>query len=217
MSTTLKQIGGQVRIDHKGRNFGYFDRSQVEIIYNGLSNTVSITCQGAGSINTASVAPGGVFFIETVSGGLVDISGQSLFDINFALLFPNEGSGSGLTLTEGQYSPVFNNIQNLTSITSYDAFYTRIGSTVTIYGYFDLDIIAISTLTQFTISIPINTTNWTQPFQAAGSFWAVDLGTDPQGGAFYADIARPGEINAYFAPKVAGLSAYSFQLSYKIF
>lgn len=97
MSTQLKQIGGQVRIDTGGRNFGYFDRSQVEVIFNPLSKTVSITCQGAGSINTADVSAGGVLSIETVTGGLVDITSQALWDTNFALLFPNEGGGSGTT------------------------------------------------------------------------------------------------------------------------
>ena len=159
MSTQLIQVGGQVRIDNNGRNFGYFDRSQVEIIYNPFSNTVSITCQGSGSINTADVTGGGVLSIKTVTGGLIDITSQNLFDTNFALLFPNEGGGS--IINAGLFNPNINSINaNIDSAATKNGFYHRIGDIV--FMSFAVDVTTApappTTVGLIYLDIPVNST-----------------------------------------------------------
>lgn len=161
MSTQLKQIGGQVRIDTGGRNFGYFDRSQVEVIFNPLSKTVSITCQGAGSINTADVSAGGVLSIETVTGGLVDITSQALWDTNFALLFPNEGGGSTTIINAGLYTPnVISYNGNISSATPKNGFYQRINDIVFFSFIIDVEIpvAPASFIGLLYLDIPVNST-----------------------------------------------------------
>lgn len=214
MSTQLIQVGGQVRIDNGGRNFGYFDRSQFQAIYNALSNTVSMTCEAAGSINTAAVNGGGVLSIETVTGGVVDITSQALWDTNFALLFPNEGGGS--IINAGVYLPnVVSFNGNINAATTKNGFYQRIGNIVFLSFAIDvtIDVAPPTTFGLITLDIPVNST-------FPGLINAIGNGNSETNYSqcyIYSDDTTPNQIiMAIPEILVASTARYFVTLSYEI-
>lgn len=61
-------------------------------------------------------------------------------------------------VTSGTYSPTITNISNTSSVSAFQSTYTRVGDIVTVTVGFTLNVTAANTLSEVTISLPINRT-----------------------------------------------------------
>lgn len=170
MPFILKQVGGNVKVtDTNGENLGYFDRSQIECNFNPLDKTVSVTMIGNTVVTLPPVTPGGILTIDTVTGGAVDITTESLFDTNYALLFPKLGGGS--TINAGIYVPNILSVNtNIDSCTAKNGFFHRISDIVSFWFIVDVTVTAgpVTSYGEIILDIPVNS-NFISIFDATGN------------------------------------------------
>lgn len=128
----------------------------------------------------------------TAGAGLTgggDITANRTFDI---------GAGTGITVNAndvaltvltafGTYTPTLTNVTNVTASTAFACQYSRVGNTVTVSGYCNVQATAGTTLTELGISLPI-ASNLANAQECCGT--AAAYGTVNQSGAILADVTN---------------------------
>lgn len=139
------------------------------IMFNGDDASISHSSGGS------EITLGGDGSFSMFSGGTANIMLGSNAGITFSMsdsllingdegavgaVLKSQGPGAAPiwesipTLTNGTYTPTLTNVTNITSTTAQNATYTRMGSTVTVYGSFDVTT-TLAVASQVDISLPV--------------------------------------------------------------
>ena len=103
MKLYLRKKGKNVEIEYQSDsnttvNF-YEDSSNVELNYNTLNNTVTLTVFGTANFLVSDITAAARLYMNS-SGTDVLINSKASFDTNYPLVFPNAGSGAAQTLDQ---------------------------------------------------------------------------------------------------------------------
>lgn len=102
MSIIINRIGAFVKVVITGREPEYLHRTLVNLQYNNNSNKITVNCKNFDAYDDAGNC--------TLEG--VVITDEATFDEQVAILFPNEGGGSGDTPNLQAVTDVGNNTNN---------------------------------------------------------------------------------------------------------
>lgn len=143
-----------------------------------------------------------------VGFGLADTSGNS------GLVNPySEGSG---VIYTGTYVPTIANESNITSVTNVKHSYFRVGNTVFVSGRMSGSITTVNTDTQFTITLPVTSANFSAAEQAIGS-GTVTVNTKASDNCFaQANSGAQNIILKLETTTLTGSSTWMYTFTYEI-
>ena len=158
-SMTTTQIGALSNLEES--EMAYDNVLHIPKFYNGTS-FVSF----AGSTPTLQQVLSAGATLTTnntivLGGNILSLSGLVGPPSTYAAIVHSTASDSGtyqVPMGSGAYVPALTNTTNITSSSADSAFWIRVGNTVTVAGSVTLTPTTISTTTQLSMSIPINST-----------------------------------------------------------
>ena len=127
-----------------------------------------------------------------------------------------DGSGAWsvpANITSGTYTPTLTAVANLDSVTGHVSQYLRVGSVVTVSGQFEVNPTLTATITQFSITVPVNST-FANTFDGGGTAYAVSIAG--MGAAIYADTATANQMQVRFVSSDINENTMMFHFTYRV-
>lgn len=192
----------------------------------GTSTQVNISSSGtsyfnSGNVGFGSISPaldaihifGGTIRINDV-GNTYGVGKLAISDANGSISFSSatELGLSGNSTSNGTYTPTLTLVNNLSTATTYECQYLRVGNTVNVGGKVDIDPILVATSTQLGISLPI-ASDFGANEDCGGSAFAS--GIAGQGAAIRGDATNNRAELIYISSDITNQSMY-FNFTYQI-
>jgi len=128
-------------------------------------------------------------------------------------------NGTNNNVRSGTYTPTVTAGTNCAAVTAYPCQYMQVDKVVTVSGQVYGSATAVTTETQFTMSVPVGS-NFTQVYQCGGTGRSAQGGVAPSGAGYVASIAAVSTDTvrfSYTAPAVLGTGGYFwFSFTYQI-
>ena len=139
----------------------------------------------------------------------------------FILRFPSTLgiNGTSNNVRSGTYTPTVTVGTNCSAVTAYPCQYMQVDKVVTVSGQVYGSATAVTTETQFTMSVPVGS-NFTQVYQCGGTGRSAQGGVAPSGAGYVAFIQAVSTDTvrfSYTAPAVLGTGGnFWFSFTYQI-
>ena len=130
-----------------------------------------------------------------------------------ALVTDSSGVVTNSPLVSSNYTPTISDTSNIAATTSPFAYYTQLGSIVTVFGGLNVDATTDGVLCSLDVSLPV-ASDFTSPAQLRG-FFGANAYPDVGMGVMTADTTN-NRAEVTFMPGGTGSNAYSFQFMYRV-